>query len=161
MKKTTSRIIEVDELADVLKETEKKVVRKRKGLFGHLSSIGFTNRLAVYLVGLLIAGLFLGYKLAVLSIQYAYTGQLLCYTVVFTPIGTACSIVLGAIVKKSKAENVSGDTGIKFATAMADEGVSLAEVLGTESSSGSSTEAETPSSEPQTTTTEVLDSPPI
>ena len=40
---------------------------------------------------------------------------------VFTPIGTACSIVLSKIVHKSEAENVGGNgDGIKFAMAMSD-----------------------------------------
>lgn len=47
-------------------------------------------------------------------------GSLLCWTVVFTPIGTATSIAISKVVDKSKAENVSADgTGIKYATAEA------------------------------------------
>ena len=96
----------------------KHIKPRRKGLFAHIRSIGFTNRLALYILALIAIGLFLGYKLAVMSITYGYMGQLLCFTVVFTPIGTVASIVLNSIVNKSKAENLSGDgTGIKFATA--------------------------------------------
>lgn len=58
--------------------------------------------------------------LAVLSIKYQYTGALACWTVVFTPIGTAVGIVLGKIVDKNRAENVSGNgDGITFASAQA------------------------------------------
>lgn len=58
--------------------------------------------------------------LAMKSIVTGYTGALMCWTVVFTPIGTACGIVLSKIVDKSKAEN-SGPNGegIKYAAAMA------------------------------------------
>lgn len=89
--------------------------RKGKGKKG----IGFTNLLAVFLVLLLAVGLAGGFALAVLSIRYQYTGALLCYTAVFTPIGTAVSIVLGKIVDKSKAENTVG--GIVYATAVSVE----------------------------------------
>lgn len=82
--------------------------------------IGFTNRLAVAIMGLLVSGLIGGFYLALRSIAYGYTGALLCWTVVFTPIGTACSIVLSRIVDKSRAENTSADgDGIKYATAKA------------------------------------------
>lgn len=89
--------------------------RKGKGKKG----IGFTNLLGVGLVLLLAVGLAGGFALAVLSIRYQYTGALLCYTAVFTPIGTAVSIVLGKIVDKSKAENTVG--GIVYATAVSVE----------------------------------------
>lgn len=43
-----------------------------------------------------------------------------CMSFVFTPIGTACSIVLSKIVHKSEVENSSADgEGIKYATAKA------------------------------------------
>lgn len=86
----------------------------------HLRCIGFTNRLALYLVFLLFVGLAGGFILAVLSIRYQYTGALMCWTVVFTPIGTAVGLVLGKIVDKSKEENTSaaGD-GIVYAAAQA------------------------------------------
>lgn len=65
--------------------------RGRKGPFRHMASLGFTNR-----------------------------GALACWTVVFTPIGTAVGIVLGKIVDKNRAENVSGNgDGITFASAQA------------------------------------------
>lgn len=82
--------------------------------------IGFTNRLAIYLLLFLAAGLAGGFVLAFLSIKYQYTGALMCWTVVFTPIGTAISLVIGAVVNKSKAENTSGNgDGIVYAKAMA------------------------------------------
>lgn len=94
------------------KRTVKKSKRRKK--------LGFTNRLAVYLLLFLVAGLVGGFYLAVLSIKYQYTGALMCWTVVFTPIGTAISIVIGAVVQKNKAENTSGSgDGIVYAAAQA------------------------------------------
>lgn len=70
----------------------------------------------------LAAGLAGGFYLANRSIDAEYTGSLLCWTIVFTPIGTACSVVLSKIVDKSKAENTGADgEGIKFATARANQ----------------------------------------
>lgn len=107
---------------------EKKKKRKKKNLIqrffkavsNHLISLGFTNRLAIYIVLFLAAGLVGGFYLALKSITTGYTGALMCWTVVFTPIGTACSVVLGRIVHKSEVENTSADgDGIKYATAKA------------------------------------------
>lgn len=96
-------------------EREKRGERRRKK-----PGIGFTNRLAVYLLLFLAAGMLGGFLLAVLSIKYQYAGALACWTVVFTPIGTAAGIVIGKVVDKSKAENVSGNgDGIAFASAQA------------------------------------------
>ncbi len=65
-------------------------------------------------------GLICGTYLALKSIEYQYMGALACFTVVFTPIGTATSIVLGAIVHKSEVENTSATgEGIKYAAARA------------------------------------------
>ena len=90
-----------------------------KALLAHLKGIGCTNRLALYIMALLTAGLAGGFVLAVLSIKYQYTGALACWTVAFTPIGTACSVVLGGIVKKSREENTGADgEGINYAKAM-------------------------------------------
>ena len=90
---------------------------KRKSYF---SSIGFTNSLAIYIMLFLAIGLIGGFFLAYRSIEFGYTGQLLCWTVVFTPIGTACSIVLNSIVKKSEKENLGADgEGVKYASAKA------------------------------------------
>jgi hypothetical protein len=68
----------------------------------------------------LLLGLAGGFYLAIESIEYNYTGALMCWTVVFTPIGTACSTVLNKIVQKSIVENTSADgEGIKYAAAKA------------------------------------------
>lgn len=93
--------------------TKNKPKSKSKG-------IGFTNSLGIYLLLLIALGLFGGFYLALKSIEFGYTGQLLCWTVVFTPIGTACTIVLNSVVKKSEKENLGADgEGIKYATAKA------------------------------------------
>lgn len=93
--------------------------RKRKPA-GRGKTIGFTNCLAIALLMLIAAGLLGGFLLAVMSIRYQYMGALACYTVVFTPIGTAVGIVLGKIVDKSRAENTGPDgSGIKYAAAQA------------------------------------------
>ena len=113
---------EVKENEEVCECKSKKCKCKKKekrGLRHHLYEMGFTNRLAVYLVLLLTAGLVMGFVLAKLSIASQYTGALMCFTVVFTPIGTACSIVLNSIVKKSQAENTWGSKGVKYAAAEA------------------------------------------
>ena len=92
--------------------------RPKKGL---LRRLGFTNALALLLVLLLSCGLAGGFLLAVMSIRHSYTGALACYTVVFTPIGTALGVVLGKIVDKSRAENTGPDgKGVVFAAAEAD-----------------------------------------
>lgn len=100
---------------------KRKTTKKPPAIIQHLKEIGFTNRLAIYLVALLFLGLAGGFVLAVLSIKYQYTGALACYTVVFTPIGTALSIVLARVVEKSRDENTGPNgEGIKYATAMAE-----------------------------------------
>ena len=92
----------------IIRVERKKKTRRRK----KKSGLGFTNCLAIYLLLFLVAGLLGGFLLAVLSIKYQYAGALACWTVVFTPIGTA--------VDKSKAENMSGNgDGITFASAQA------------------------------------------
>lgn len=96
----------------------KRLAPQTGGLSAILGRLGFTNCLAVLLVLLLFVGLAGGFVLAVLSIKYQYTGALACWTVVFTPIGTAVSIVLVRIVDKSRAENTGADgEGIKYAAA--------------------------------------------
>lgn len=101
------------------KEKPKRLSKKpkKKKL---LDRIGFTNALALLIMLFLATGLAGGFYLAMKSIVTGYTGALMCWTVVFTPIGTACGIVLSKIVDKSKAEN-SGPNGegIKYAAAMA------------------------------------------
>lgn len=82
--------------------------------------MGNTDRLGYILVFILTLGLAGGFVLAVLSIKYQYTGALACWTVVFTPIGTALSIVLSRIVEKNRAENTSANgEGVKYAAAQA------------------------------------------
>lgn len=94
--------------------------QKKNPIIKHFSSLGFTNRLAIYIMIFLAVGLAGGFYLAVRSIQYNFTGSLLCWTVVFTPIGTACSVVLSRIVDKNKAENTGADgEGITYAKAKA------------------------------------------
>lgn len=91
-----------------------------KRAVAHFKGLGFTNRLAVYILLFLAVGLAGGFYLAVKSIGSDYNGSLLCWTVVFTPIGTAASLVLGKVVDKSKMENTSADgDGIKYAAAKA------------------------------------------
>lgn len=93
---------------------------KRLASLQQKRKLGFTNKLAVRLVNLLSGGLLGGFILAVLSIKYNYVGSLLCYTCVFTPIGTALSLVLAKVVDKNKAENTSANgDGIVYATAKA------------------------------------------
>ena len=85
-----------------------------------IKRLGFTNTLALLLVMLLFLGLAGGFLLAVLSIRYSYTGALACYTVVFTPISTALSVVLARVVDKNRAENTGADgKGVVFAKAEA------------------------------------------
>ena len=82
--------------------------------------MGNTDLLGFLLVLLLAAGLAGGFVLAVLSIRHQYSGPLACWTVVFTPIGTALSIVLSRIVEKNRAENTSAHgEGVKYAAAQA------------------------------------------
>lgn len=82
--------------------------------------MGFTNKLAILIMFFLAAGLAGGFYLAVMSIKYAYTGALVCYTAAFGPIGTACGIVLARIVDKSRDENTGPNgEGIKYAAAQA------------------------------------------
>ena len=98
----------------------KRLAAKKGGFFALLERMGVTNCLGFLLVFLLLLGLAGGFVLAVLSIKYQYTGALACWTVVFTPIGTAISIVLVRIVDKSRAENTGADgEGIKYAAAKA------------------------------------------
>lgn len=83
----------------------KRLAAKKSRLLALLEYLGYTNCLGILLVLLILIGLIGGFVLAVLSIKYQYTGALACWTVVFTPIGTAISIVLARIVDKSRAEN--------------------------------------------------------
>lgn len=69
---------------------------------------GFTDRLGIYCIALLTVGLIMAYSLGVKSIDADYQGALACFTIVFTPIGTALGITLTAIVNKNRAENTDG-----------------------------------------------------
>lgn len=103
-----------------LQKKQNLMTKILNAILKHLASLGFTNRLAIYILLFLAAGLVGGFYLALRSIVTGYTGALMCWTVVFTPIGTACSIVLNKIVHKSEVENTSADgDGIKYATAKA------------------------------------------
>lgn len=98
-------------------ERSKKKTKKKKTI---IQRLGFTNCLAIIIVLMLIVGLGGGFYLANRSISTNFTGALACWTIVFTPIGTACSIVLSRIVDKSRAENTGADgDGIKYAAAKA------------------------------------------
>lgn len=115
----------------------KRLAAKKGGVLALLEFLGFTNCLGVLLVLLLLLGLVGGFVLAVLSIKYQYTGALACWTVVFTPIGTAISIVLVRIVDKSRAENTGpGGEGIKYAAAKASNFQQPGAVTGSENSPG-------------------------
>lgn len=87
---------------------DKKVKNKSK-------TIGFTNKLAIGLVAVMIMSLIMGFCLAILSILYQYTGALACFTICVTPLDTCLGIVLCRVVDKSRAENVGADgTGISY-----------------------------------------------
>lgn len=91
----------------------KRLAKKKK-------RIGFTDSLAIYILLYLFVGLIGGFYLALKSIEYNYLGALACYTVVFAPIGTVASIVIGKVVDKNRDENTGGNgDGIKFAAAQA------------------------------------------
>lgn len=103
-----------------LRKKQNPLTKILDAIMKHLASLGFTNRLAIYILLFLAAGLAGGFYLALRSIITGYTGALMCWTVVFTPIGTACSVVLSKIVHKSEVENSSAEgEGIKYATAKA------------------------------------------
>jgi hypothetical protein len=84
--------------------------KRRKG-------IGFTNFLAILLMLFIGLGLAGGFVLARWSIIHDYLGSLICYTAAFSPVGTACGVVLAKIVDKSRAENTAG--GVKYEAAKA------------------------------------------
>lgn len=98
-------------------DTKNKHISKHKR---RSRKTGFTNKLAICIIFFLALGLFGGFFLAYRSIEFGYTGELLCWTIAFTPIGTACSIVLNSIVKKSEKENLGANgEGVKYAAAKA------------------------------------------
>ena len=59
-----------------MSSTEKK--RKKNRVLSHLKCLGFTNRLALYIIIFLAVGLAGGFYLAIRSISGDYTGSLLC-----------------------------------------------------------------------------------
>lgn len=91
-----------------------------KKIKAHFRDLGFTNRLAIYILALLALGLAGGFYLACTCIHEGFTSSLACWTVVFTPMSTALSVVLSKVVDKSKAENCGADgEGVKYAAAKA------------------------------------------
>ena len=100
--------------------TGKRVAKRQHKFIDHLGKLGFTNRLALYIIALLACTLAGGFYLALKSIQTGYVGSLACYTVVITPLDTALGIVLNKIVHKSTVEYSGADgEGIKYAAAKA------------------------------------------
>jgi hypothetical protein len=98
------------------------LAKRKHRIRNHFKRLGFTNRLAIYILLFLAFGLAGGFYLAIKCIGMDYTGSLYCWTIVFTPIGTACSIVLSRIVDKNRDENTSADgDGISYALAKANE----------------------------------------
>lgn len=86
-------------------------------------NIGFTNKLAIYLVLLLTLTLGLGFYLAIMSIKAQYTGALVCWSCVVGPLDACLGIVLVRVVDKSRAENVGPNgEGISYALAKAAQG---------------------------------------
>lgn len=82
--------------------------------------IGFTNKLAIWLIIVLMISLIMGFYLAIKSIEMQYTGALICFTACVAPLDTCLAIVIAKVVDKSKAENLGADgTGISFAAAQA------------------------------------------
>lgn len=71
--------------------------------------------MAVFILALLTVCLGLSFVLAVMSIKAQYMGVLACWTACLTPLGVGLDIVLNSTVKKSTAENTSGDgDGIRY-----------------------------------------------
>lgn len=102
------------------KEKLQKVKFERKLKNANSKKLGFTNKLAISLVFIMVLSLFMGFSLACLSIQHQFTGALACFTVCVTPLDTCLGIVLCRVVDKSKAENLGADgSGISYMTAKA------------------------------------------
>lgn len=82
--------------------------------------LGFTNKLAIYLVLLLTFSLILGFYLALESIKAQYTGALICWSCVVAPLDACLGIVLARVVEKSRAENLGPNgVGIAYSAAQA------------------------------------------
>lgn len=91
----------------------KRQVKQRK-------SVGFTNKLGLYVLLIIFITIVMGFYLAVESIKHDYVGSLVCFTAAIAPLDAALTIVLGKIVDKNKAENIGGNgDGIIFAKAKA------------------------------------------
>lgn len=81
--------------------------------------ISFTNKLSVFIIGLLTAYILMSFILSIYSIRNQYMGALACWTVCTTPLGAGLSIVLNSAVRKSQAENTGPNgEGIKYELAM-------------------------------------------
>lgn len=82
--------------------------------------LGFTNKLCLYIIGLLTLTILLGFYLSLESIKYQYLGTLACWAAVTAPLDTVLSIVIHQAVIKSKEENTGADgEGIVYAKAKA------------------------------------------
>lgn len=91
-----------------------------------MRKLGFTNKMAVYILILMTACIGLSFILAVMSVQYQYTGVLACWTACFTPLGIGLDIVLNSTVKKSQAENTSAEgDGIRYRQIIEKEGPTI------------------------------------
>lgn len=73
----------------------------------------------IYILGLLTMFIMLSFVLATMSIKAQYTGALACWTICATPLVTILGVVLNSSVKKSTAENTSGNgDGIRYSHIM-------------------------------------------
>lgn len=80
-----------------------------------MPKLGFTNKMAVFILFLLTAAIIMSFILAVMSINQQYMGVLACWTACFTPLGVGLDVVLNSTVKKSMQENTAGDgDGIRY-----------------------------------------------
>ena len=111
------RLIDIDSKEAInAAKLEKKIrkLTKRK--------LGFTNKLAIYLVLLLTFSLILGFYLALESIKAQYTGALICWSCVVAPLDACLGIVLARVVEKSRAENLGPNgVGIAYSAAQASQ----------------------------------------
>lgn len=109
------RLIDVDSKDAInAAKLEKKIRKLTK------RRLGFTNKLAIYLVLLLTFSLVLGFYLALESIKAQYTGALICWSCVVAPLDACLGIVLARVVEKSRAENLGPNgVGIAYSAAQA------------------------------------------
>lgn len=119
-KNTPAKSRKIKSEKDSRKEKLEKAKFERKIKSVKSKKLGFTNRLAVSLVCIMVLSLFMGFTLACFSIYFQYTGALACFTICVTPLDTCLGIVLCRVVDKSKAENLGADgTGISYMAAKA------------------------------------------